>query len=330
MKRKIYIQTPDTIGRKWRFLGILIILVCLGATYFFWNWMEQSNDRFVEDRLDAHATQVVDDFQSRMEVYGDVVYGGRGLFLINPTLSSSEWDTYMVSQNLFNRYPGLNSIAYLHTDTTEGVRTVAIEYITPIAEAQTTGNNLYTRPELATMFDEADIEGVPISSAPFPSVSPDRAGTSDVGVVLAIYGPDYSASMTDEQKRVSVQGYVGVSLHPKTLLEQSLGELTDDERIRLTVRGADGTMIYDSMKMVEGASVTKEVRVNFGGQPWTMQFEASDDYGLTVREVYAPALMLVGGLIFMVLFVAIFFYRTGIRIRRTAHDDKLEDNHQNN
>lgn len=330
MKHKIYIQTPDTINRKWRFLGILIILVCLGATYLFWNWMEQSNDRFVEERLDAHATQIVDDFQSRMEIYGDVVYGGRGLFLINPTLSGSEWDTYMVSQNLFNRYPGLNSIVYLRTDIVEGTRTVTVEYLTPVVDAQAIGSNLYTRPELATMFDKAAVEGVPISSVPFPSVNPDRVGTSDVGVVLAIYGPEYDTSMTNEEKHASVQGYVGVSLHPKTLLEQSLGVITDKERIRLTVLGVDDSIVYDSNKTIEGASVTKEVSVNFGGQHWTMLLEASDDYGLSVREVYAPALMLVGGLIFMVLFVAIFFYRTGIRIRRTVHSDKLDNNHENN
>jgi hypothetical protein len=330
MKHKIYIQTPDTINRRWRFMGIFIILICLGATYLFWSLMEQSNTRFVEDRLDAHAARVIDDFQDRTEVYGDVLYGGRGLFLIDPELTEPEWDTFMVSQKLFDRYPGLNSIVYFRIDESEETRQITIEYLTPVVEARLTGNNVYTRPELAAMFDMADIRGVPVASIPFLSKNPNRVGMTDVAMALPIYGPDYTTTMTNQEKRDSVRGYVGVSLNPKTLLEQSLGKSVDEGSLRLRVTDDNDILVYDSGAAGDGASITKRAQVSFGGQLWTMQFSVPGDYGLTVREVYAPVLMLIGGLIFMVLFVSVFFYRTGIRIRRVVHTDALDNNHQNN
>lgn len=112
-KVPVYLEVREPPTLRWRIVGILIVVVCLAFTFGLWTFMERTNDTLAENNLDRQADQVIDVLEERLEVYGDLLYGGRGLFLQNPNLTREEWDTFMESQNLFERYPGINNIAFL-------------------------------------------------------------------------------------------------------------------------------------------------------------------------------------------------------------------------
>lgn len=355
MKKKIYLQTPGTIHKRWRIVGIIILVICLGATYGFWTFIELSNDQFSGERLSNSADNVIDVLESRLEVSSDVLYGGRALFLLNPQLTREQWDVYMESQNFFERYPGLNTIAYLQkadiaeadeiTAQLNALRTpeetapisltpqpltdpmAIITYTTRLTDFQVTGVNAYGRDYLVPALLRAEAAGVPVASPPYPSRNPARQGTMDFVVFLPIYDSTYRPTMTTEQKRQRVTGYVAASLHPETLIKEGLKTLQAGTKISITAKTPSDMLIYKTDYQPTANYIEKTTTIDVGGQTWNVTFRASDQFGLTTREILAPTFMLVGGLVFMIMFVSLYFYRTGIRLKRLARlDQRNQDN----
>lgn len=311
--------------------------------------MEQSNDQIAGERLSNSADNVIDVLESRLEVSTDVLYSGRALFLINPQLSREEWDVYMESQNFFERYPGLNTIAYLQrADITEAERITdqlnslrkpdetnpivlqpqpltdrlaVVTYSTRLTDFQVVGLNAYGREPLVPMLERAEVAGVPVASAPYPSRNPARAGTMDFVVTLPIYDSSYRPTMTMDQKRERVTGYIAASLHPETMFEQGIKTLQQGREVSITAKTSNDMLIYQTDYQPTANFIEKKVSIDVAGQTWIVTFRASDQFGLTLREIIAPTFMLVGGLIFMTMFVSLYFYRTGIRLKKLAKLD---------
>lgn len=310
--------------------------------------MEQSNDQIAGERLSNSADNVINVLESRLEVSGDVLYGGRALFLLDPQLTREQWDVYMESQNFFERYPGLNTIAYLQkadireADAIEAqlnaLRTPSeapvtltpqpltnpmaiITYTTRLTDFQVTGVNAYGRDYLAPALLRSEVVGVPVASSPYPSRNPARVGTMDFVVFLPVYDATYRPTMTVDQKRQRVTGYIAASLHPATLFEEGLNTLESNREISITAKTATDMLIYQTDYQPATNYIEKKVSIDVAGQTWNITFRASDQFGLTLREVIAPTFMLVGGLIFMIMFVSLYFYRTGIRLKKIAKLD---------
>lgn len=193
-KFPIYVEIPKTLTNRWRIIGISIIIVCLASTFGMWALMEQTNDGLASANVDAQTEQVIDQLERRLEVYGDLLYGGRGLFLQNPDLTSAEWNTFMASQNLFERYPGTNSVGYLEVaDSAEASRIEAeinqnvaqeglppvtlfrlpltdriaiLKYLTRVAEYRVLGLNAFSIDVLVPVIESASMSGVPEATPP--------------------------------------------------------------------------------------------------------------------------------------------------------------------
>lgn len=354
MRLPFRLHIPAEFHRKWRIVGICIILLCLIFTIGFWLIIEDSNNRIAAERLATDKQRVLESVERRLEIYSDVLYGGRALFMINPNLSRTDWDTFMESQNLFERYPGLNTIAFAKATNRAGVpaaiehinkqllpgepearfypETVTkdyaiIQYSTQVAEFQILGLNAYAREPLVAMFDTAIASSVPVASPPHDSRNPARKGTKDVIVVLAVYNPTFRDTMTPVEKRQALIGFIAASIHPQTLFERSVQLLTKPEEVAIEVTGSDGATVYSYGSDFIGDRIAQESTINVGGQPWNVVFSAPADYDLTPRQVIAPPFFLIVGLLFMLLCASAFFYWTGVRIQRTKR--LRQDNQQN-
>ena len=343
MKLPFYIHTKDPMSKRWRIVGILLVLVCLIFTLGLWYTLEENNTTIAANRLTADKEVVLDTMERRLEVYSDVLYGGRALFLINPDLTRDDWDTYMESQNLQQRYPGLNSVAYLTVTDREGLDEVfesineqrrdgepEVEplfqtntdqfaigtYATRINGFQVLGRNAYDRDYFRDTLDTAAVSGVPVASPPFMSPNPAREGTMDLLIVLPVYNRTFQNNMTDSEKRAALQGFVTASIHPETLFELGVSSLNDPKTVAVLVQTAEGLTVYDYGSNLNGNRIGLKSDMNVAGQQWSITLSAPATYDLTIRQVYAPLFFLVAGIVFMVIIVNLYFYWTGIRFSR--------------
>ncbi len=85
--------------------------------------VEKANSDFAIDVLDAK-----DSIRERLNVYIEVVYGGRALFAASDSVTRADWKTYLDSTDILNRYPGIFALQYVryveHSDKEEFIRNV--------------------------------------------------------------------------------------------------------------------------------------------------------------------------------------------------------------
>ncbi|GEM_PF-2853399 len=344
-KVPVYLEVREPPTLRWRILGILIVVVCLAFTFGMWTFMERTNDSLAAVNFDVQADRAIDVLEERLEVYGDLLYGGRGLFLQDPELTRVEWDTFMESQNLFERYPGINNIAYLEVATPADAsrierelnqsaqlgdqlpislypqpltdRLAVVTYSTTVTDDyQVLGLNAYGREALVPALELAAISGLPESTEAFKSRNPAREGTKDVIIFLAVYEKEISATSTDAERIDALSGYIALSIHPETLIKQGLNEISSTEPVSVRVETVNGDRIYSSPEDIPGVRIEKNISLDVSGQTWRFTFTAPDYYGLTLRERFAPGFMLIVGLIIMIGFMTSHLYAGGVRVRK--------------
>ncbi len=85
--------------------------------------VEKANGDFAIDVLDAK-----DSIRERLNVYIEVIYGGRALFAASDSVTRADWKTYLDSTGILNRYPGIFALQYVryveHRDKEEFIRNV--------------------------------------------------------------------------------------------------------------------------------------------------------------------------------------------------------------
>lgn len=344
-KVPVYLEVREPPTLRWRIIGIVIVVVCLAFTFGLWTFMERTNDTLAENNLDRQADQVIDVLEERLEVYGDLLYGGRGLFLQDPNLTREEWNTFMESQNLFERYPGINNIAFLQVaDVSEAARIESelnrdagpddqlpiVLYPQPLTEKiailtfsttltseyQVLGLNAYGREALVPALELAAASGLPESTEPFKSRNPAREGTKDVVIFLAVYDMDTSAASTPAERAEALAGFVALSVHPETLVKQGMETIEGNDPVNVRVETLSGDRIYESPDELSGVRIEKVVTINVSGQTWKFTFSAPEYFGLTVRERLAPGFMLIVGLLIMIGFMTSHLYAGGVRVRK--------------
>jgi len=343
MKLPFYIHTTDDMNKRWRIVGILLVVVCVAFTLGLWYTLEESNTQIAANRLSNDKDVVLDTMEKRLEVYSDVLYGGRALFLIDPELSRNDWDTFMDSQNLFERYPALNMVAYVQATDRRGVEEILsdvntqtrsgesnavlfpdretekyaiVKYTTQIEGFRMVGLNAYADDAAAVMLDTAAVKAVPVASKPIMSRHQDRTGTMDVLIALAVYERTYRNGMSDDEKQARLKGYIMASIHPETLFQQAVGSLNNPDSVAILVETQDSTTVYEYGSDLNGSRIAQTSTINVAGQAWNITLSAPAIYDLTPRQIYAPLFFLVAGLVFMVIVVNLFFYWTGVRFTR--------------
>lgn len=102
--RKLNIFAPLVAFGVWVFAMIVVI----GATTLIHgSTTDQSRTRF-----ESQATQIAAFIQSRMSLYGNVVYGLEGLFAASNSVEESEWQSYIAELNVPVNYGGISGLSY--------------------------------------------------------------------------------------------------------------------------------------------------------------------------------------------------------------------------
>jgi predicted MFS family arabinose efflux permease len=65
MKLPFYIHTTDDMNKRWRIVGILLVVVCVAFTLGLWYTLEESNTQIAANRLASDKAVVLDTMEKR-------------------------------------------------------------------------------------------------------------------------------------------------------------------------------------------------------------------------------------------------------------------------
>jgi hypothetical protein len=140
-------------------------------------------------------------------------------------------------------------------------------------------------------------------------------------MILAIYNSTYSPAMSDEEKVRATRGYVLTTLKPQSIFTEAIKSVASTAPVNLGVKDQDGRVIYDHtvVYISDLRQATGSKTLDVGGRTWQINYAVPSDYKLTFTEKYTPSIVIIGGTVFMVMLVTLYFYRKGlvISIRRS-------------
>src|SRR5690606_11032703 len=103
---------------NWLYFPPLVIFV---AMMFVTYWAFRASLLYIERDQNASISAVQADISSaienRLNTYEEIIIGGAGLFRSSTEVTEKEWDTYLATYQIDQRYPGVQSIGYIKTFT---------------------------------------------------------------------------------------------------------------------------------------------------------------------------------------------------------------------
>ena len=123
------------------------------------------------------------------------------------------------------------------------------------------------------------------------------------------------SSMASNEKSMAVSGYAIASLHPDTLFEAAIDNTSNTNDIFIQAINSAGETVYQNENKVGTQFIEHKSSIVIGSENWSVTFKAPANYGLTSREIIAPTFFLIGGFLFMIMLMSLYFYRQGFRIK---------------
>lgn len=235
-----------------RFLAFAVgIIVSILMIRLLIEIVKQDVDKDLNSQIEIHLSQL----SERIEGYADTMYSFRGIFAINPDLSQEEWDLYISSFNLAERYPQNSALSYVEVlgsneiigSDIKNISTNPEHYYVKYTSAANAPNiiNIDLSNDLNRVktIEAARDSGKIIVTPPITSVA------SDVKLV-AFYMPIYDYNFiekdaTVEDRRQNIQGFMSLAIRLDTFVED-LFNISAFENFKLTVTDSEsGVVVYD-------------------------------------------------------------------------------------
>ncbi len=111
---KINFNLSNLLENKYlqRFLPWLILLSGLFITVFLRNLAQVENHKNVADRFHFRANEMVNNIQSRIHSYKEILLGAKGLFTSSNVVDRNEFRAYVKELNLIDFYPGIQGLGF--------------------------------------------------------------------------------------------------------------------------------------------------------------------------------------------------------------------------
>jgi signal transduction histidine kinase len=140
-------------GRSWTWLfAAPALLVGLAATIALTLWHASQNERLAAAAFYRETRSFLDVLQLRIDGYGHGLRGGRGIVLANPELGVGEYETYALSRDLPNEFPGVTGMAFIRhapAEAADGATVMRVEHAyPPVLKSQISGFDIAHLPIL--------------------------------------------------------------------------------------------------------------------------------------------------------------------------------------
>ncbi len=268
--------------------------------------------------LENAADEIVDAVESRMRAYVEVIYAARGLFVGAASVTPAEFERFIHSLELPQRYPGLRTIAYAprvaaadRASFEKSVRALGGAYadfsIVPAGERDeyfptvhrvrfgsgetALGNDLMADPSRRAAVIAARDSGALSALGPVPLIN--RPTLSGFFLYLPVYR-DGAAIDTIDGRRAAISGMVRAMFRVEELVP-SLARGTHLPLQRFALfdgggdDGAEAKLLYDSSgNLAVGSTLSAfgargpERVLRFGGTVWRVVLVPPPDVGFLV------------------------------------------------
>ncbi len=248
--------------------------------------------------------------RTRMTAFTGMLDSAQGLFAASRSVDRREWRTFVHTQDLLARYPGLVAAEFA-----ERVRPdcVIVKYVEPMEGNEADlGVDLASDLERQAALDRARDTGE-ASLTTRVRLSHDRASRTGFLLLVPIYRN--AAPLTSiEERRAAIAGFVIGVFRAEDLLREVVGPADLFPGVDCEVfegKGpVSGRLMYDRDGVPEAhrtgpGRFRTTVPLHAAGRPWTFCFSASDTFGRSPLAEVLPVLIVVCG-------VALSFLLSGI------------------
>ena len=333
--RQIGKNVVTSVTRAGWLIVIVLILVQV-ATYSMWSQAIARNEIASSSTFLRDAHVVEDALKDRFAAYTNALHGFEGLFLASNTVSQGEFQAYYNATDVSKQYPGLRALAFIskvsdqqlpafvqerRTDDSlhpGGNPNFVISQQSPSAThyivtyiatstSSTLGTDLASNPSRVAAFKQAEAKNKPVASGSVDFMTP--AGSKPERGFFISMPVAYGTSPNQ------IAGFVNAAFNYNNFFADTFtkGISQDDLAIRIT-DNYDNKVIY-SVDNTSGQKIAHSysVPIAVADRNWDLQMSAPASLGSTQSNT--PALLLVGGQVFSLLLLIIFWIQTRARQR---------------
>ncbi len=336
---------PSILGRFYNALAVaLTIILPAMLVLLAWRTALDNADRDARNRFEFRAAEIRDAIVGRMLDYEQVLRGTAGLFSASESVTREEWRRYYDELQLNVFYPGIQGVGYApqvpgavrerfiaevrarghpgYTIQPPGDRAdyVPILYLEPFSgrNLRAFGFDMYSDQVRRDAMDRAIEQGRPVLSG---KVTLPQETEHNIQAGFLIYIPIYRKGMsvdTVEQRHRATQGFVFGVFRAGNLISR----IIDDERdVGLAlydgVASAENALLYRSMHdeaRREAPRYERSEIMRVRDHRWLLRLHSTADFEATI-ERDKPRLVLLGGLVIHLLFLAVLWSIWAMRSR---------------
>lgn len=310
---------------SWRLLAVIVILLMLSLRLAAWLSAEYSNKQVTLSRFNVTSSQEAEQFKTLIEFYADTLYSGRAFSLVDGNWQNqSSWSTFMASQQIFHRYPGISSVDYVSLRSQSGNNSsisVILQYPSVIKSPSL--GNLFAKNSNSLPFLRTAASSGQITSMVLPAAEPNSQ--SVLLLAMPAYNSDSKLTSSTLRQKAAIGFYMSeVSLN--SLLISTFHN--SDNPYPLNVRITDGNRtVFSDGPRIPANNLIRTVTTTVGNEQWLIRFRAPANYRLSTVEDTTPWLILVSIIPYFILIMTVFFvvFKYYLPIK-----DQLDLNHKNN
>jgi diguanylate cyclase (GGDEF)-like protein len=324
----------------------LVILLSLALTTFAWWYASEQVESKSQEHFQRQTRQVVDLVIDRMQKYEDALWGGVAYVHANDnSVPYSNWEKYVKSLNIVNKYPGINGIGIIFNVSSKNElpvfldemrksrsefinhpqhnreRYLPIGYINPvIGNEKAVGLDMAFEDNRYNAALKAESTGKSQLTGPIILVQ-DKEKTPG----FLLFTPYYSKDSFDEKSRK--ENFLGMVYAPfimKKLISGTLAQENRDVSIKIH---DDGDVLFN--ELVESNSgydpnseYKKQKEIEIYGRTWTFDLQSSTSFKKATSN-NQPLIILVCGIIIDILLIMLFVHITNAKRKAIGYAQTL-------
>lgn len=322
-------------------LPVFVFIVITASVFFAWRFELDSVESKAKTKFDSETEEIIDLIEKRLEVYTNVLTGGRALFLSSDNVSRSEWKSYVDSISLQEKYPGVQGMGFSlfikpqekeshiksiraegfpeYSIRPEGERDTytSIVYLEPFKDRnlRAFGYDMYSEPVRHEAMNRAIITG---NSSLSGKVTLVQENNKDVQYGFLMYLPIYKKGTdvsSSNLRRENIYGFIYSPFRIKDFMNGIFGnkkydidfEVYDTEVIKSDNEMFDSDFGKFSKDSVYEPRFIEDKKINLYGHTWSIKFVSLPGFKLNSDEDVLANYILIGGLVLALLITLLVF-----------------------
>lgn len=287
--------------------------------------MRQTEARFVSI-TDSYARQLT----QRMESYGDLLYGTRGLFAAGE-INAANWEQFITAQYTFDRYPGIKVIAYAEVvpppQKDRYVARVAAELkdshfaIHPLSNDQDQTVVTYLqedphRPEYKKALG-FDMSSEPLRHAALEEARASKGLVATPPLQLAETKKPGFLLILPLATAAGTRGYSVAAFETAGLIDRIMGQELSAHHTSVTltdITGPKELSLYNKSASSNERMLTRDIVLQVADRKWQVAFQTPEHTVQTATDRWAAPGVLIGGVL-LILSAAVGISWLGLRRR---------------